>query len=207
MERNKELETLQKITNMQKDLLGSLYGDFFSTTKTPSTSGVQPKPEMPENKIEEPKQYPSRARRVVEENDILFSTVRPSQLHYGIIKNPLPYLIASTGFAVLSCKHGSQFNDIFYRFIIKDENIDTLNKIATLNASSYPSINPSDILNLNICMPKKQSILIPLGELLSTYHRIIESNNNQSTYLMCIRDRLLPLLMNGQVVVEGEERE
>ena len=36
MERNKELETLQKITNMQKDLLGSLYGDFFSSTGTGS---------------------------------------------------------------------------------------------------------------------------------------------------------------------------
>ena len=35
--RNKELETLNKITNMQKDLLGSLYGDFFTgTTSKPS---------------------------------------------------------------------------------------------------------------------------------------------------------------------------
>lgn len=32
MKRDKELETLQKITNMQKDLLGSLYGDFFTGT-------------------------------------------------------------------------------------------------------------------------------------------------------------------------------
>ena len=40
--RNKELETLNKITNMQKDLLGSLYGDFFSTgtTSKPSTGTV-----------------------------------------------------------------------------------------------------------------------------------------------------------------------
>ena len=39
-EREKELETLNKITNMQKDLLGSLYGDFFSGTpvKEPSVS-------------------------------------------------------------------------------------------------------------------------------------------------------------------------
>ncbi len=37
--RNKELETLNKITNMQKDLLGSLYGDFFSgSTSKPRTS-------------------------------------------------------------------------------------------------------------------------------------------------------------------------
>lgn len=46
--RNKELETLNKITNMQKDLLGSLYGDFFTgttskpTPKSGANSGPSP---------------------------------------------------------------------------------------------------------------------------------------------------------------------
>lgn len=46
--RNKELETLNKITNMQKDLLGSLYGDFFTGTtskpapKSGANSGSSP---------------------------------------------------------------------------------------------------------------------------------------------------------------------
>ncbi|MBQ3798527.1 MAG: AAA family ATPase [Butyrivibrio sp.] len=34
--RKKELETLNKITSMQKDLLGSLYGDFFSSSSVGS---------------------------------------------------------------------------------------------------------------------------------------------------------------------------
>jgi SpoVK/Ycf46/Vps4 family AAA+-type ATPase len=38
--RDKELETLNKITNMQKDLLGSIYGDFFKST----SSGAASKP-------------------------------------------------------------------------------------------------------------------------------------------------------------------
>ncbi|MBE5826937.1 MAG: AAA family ATPase [Butyrivibrio sp.] len=45
MKRDKELETLQKITNMQKDLLGSLYGDFFTgtgTTGSGSSAGSSP---------------------------------------------------------------------------------------------------------------------------------------------------------------------
>ena len=52
MERDKELETLKKITNMQKDLLGSLYGDFFSAAGTgskPETQGFEPKSEGPKN--------------------------------------------------------------------------------------------------------------------------------------------------------------
>ena len=31
---------------------------------------------------------PSRAKRIVRENDILFSTVRPNQLHYGFVSKP-----------------------------------------------------------------------------------------------------------------------
>ena len=52
MERDKELETLKKITNMQKDLLGSLYGDFFSAAGTgskPETQSFEPKSEGPKN--------------------------------------------------------------------------------------------------------------------------------------------------------------
>lgn len=47
---------------------------------------------------------PSRARRKVNNNDILLSTVRPNQEHYGILDNPPTNLIVSTGFAVLSPK-------------------------------------------------------------------------------------------------------
>lgn len=38
--REKELETLNKITSMQKDLLGSLYGDFFSAPVSKPSSGA-----------------------------------------------------------------------------------------------------------------------------------------------------------------------
>ena len=39
--RDKELETLNKITSMQKDLLGSLYGDFFSTPVSKPSAGTE----------------------------------------------------------------------------------------------------------------------------------------------------------------------
>ncbi|WP_081779853.1 AAA family ATPase [Butyrivibrio proteoclasticus] len=48
--REKELETLNKITNMQKDLLGSLYSDFFSST--PTSSGDTKKDEAIQKEID-----------------------------------------------------------------------------------------------------------------------------------------------------------
>lgn len=39
MDRDKEFEKLEKITNMQRDLLGSIYGDFFSSAEA-AKSGI-----------------------------------------------------------------------------------------------------------------------------------------------------------------------
>ncbi|MFA6175031.1 MAG: hypothetical protein WC765_00460, partial [Phycisphaerae bacterium] len=47
---------------------------------------------------------PSRARRIVKDNDILISTVRPNLKHYCYIKKASENLIASTGFAVITAK-------------------------------------------------------------------------------------------------------
>ena len=41
---------------------------------------------------------PSRAKRLVKNQDIIYSTIRPIQRHYGFIKNPPENLVVSTGF-------------------------------------------------------------------------------------------------------------
>ena len=47
---------------------------------------------------------PSRAKRIVKKDDIIYSTVRPNLCHYGIIDSPVENMIVSTGFTVISCK-------------------------------------------------------------------------------------------------------
>ena len=44
---------------------------------------------------------PSRARRKVQDGNIVYSTVRPNQLHYGLIKNQPKNFLVSTGFTVI----------------------------------------------------------------------------------------------------------
>ena len=49
-------------------------------------------------------EIPSRAKRKVKHNDIVYSTVRPNLKHYGIIKDTVENMIVSTAFAVIrSC--------------------------------------------------------------------------------------------------------
>ncbi len=77
MERNKELETLQKITNMQKDLLGSLYGDFFSTNDASKPSD-KPQVSEPEKRADEENETSQKdamtsANEALEEAKALFA--------------------------------------------------------------------------------------------------------------------------------------
>lgn len=142
---------------------------------------------------------PSRARRVVKENNILYSTVRPIQEHYGIIKHPAENMIASTGFAVLSAKQGSSYNELFYLFITSENNLRTLDAIANNSVSSYPSINPDDILNLKIALPPDITCLKGLCGKLQNCYEMIDAKHKENKELEQLRDFLLPMLMNGQV--------
>ena len=96
---------------------------------------------------------PSRARRKVEVGDIIYSTVRPNQRHYGIIKEVLPNMLASTGFAVISPNIEKVDPDFLYYFLTRNEIVESLHAIGEQSVSAYPSIRPSDIENLEIALP------------------------------------------------------
>jgi type I restriction enzyme S subunit len=62
-----------------------------------------------ENKIEQiqtidlkNEKLPRRARRKVNRNDIVYSTVQPIQRYYGILKNVPKNFLVSTGFTTIS---------------------------------------------------------------------------------------------------------
>ncbi len=86
MGRDKELETLEKITSMERNLLGSLYGDFFSSSNTSGSGVKEPsakEPVAPEKaKPEEKKDAPAdssqsaiqNANEALEEAKALFAT-------------------------------------------------------------------------------------------------------------------------------------
>jgi type I restriction enzyme S subunit len=97
---------------------------------------------------------PSRAKRKVQHNDIIFSTVRPNLKHFGIIKNPPSNMLVSTGFAVLTPKNENIFSELIYLLITSDGNLEKLQAKAEMSVSTYPSINVEDLLNLSLCLPR-----------------------------------------------------
>lgn len=96
---------------------------------------------------------PSRAKRKVFKNDIIYSTVRPNQKHYGIIKEPIENMLVSTGFAVIKGKPNEVENMFIYYYLTQQHIVDSLHTIGEHSTSAYPSIKPSDIECLDLSVP------------------------------------------------------
>ena len=146
---------------------------------------------------------PSRARRIVKHNDVLISTVRPNQKHYGILKNPTEDVIVSTGFCVITC---DKINPHFiYILLTTDEMTEYLHSIAEGSTSTYPSLKPSDIEGLVFQLPPQEKLDAFSEYAYNTWSKI-EYNHTQIRTLEKLRDTLLPKLMGGEVRIQfGQE--
>ena len=119
---------------------------------------------------------PSRARRKVKTNSIIYSTVRPNQLHYGIINEQPDNFLVSTGFAVIDVDCDKAVPNFIYYALTKQEVTEQLQAIAEQSVSAYPSIKPSDIENLELMFPdiKMQERIVSI---LSLMDEKIKNNN------------------------------
>ena len=95
----------------------------------------------------------SRAKRKVQMNSILYSTVRPNQKHFGIIKSMPKNFLVSTGFAVIDVISEKADADYLYFWLTQNTVVEQLHAIAEQSVSAYPSIKVSDIENLEIALP------------------------------------------------------
>ena len=100
---------------------------------------------------------PSRARRKASVGDILFSTVRPNQKHYGIIEAGTENLLVSTGFTVVTVDITIADPYFIYYYLTQSSVIESLQAIAEQSTSTYPSIKPSDIEDIELDLPELET--------------------------------------------------
>lgn len=143
---------------------------------------------------------PSRARRIVRHGDMIWSTVRPNRKSYSLILDPLPNMVVSTGFAVIS-GISVPFSYLYHALTTNDF-VGYLVNSAT--GSAYPAVNSGDF--------ERATILIPTQQILSTFHKMTEPLfleqhclNKKNEKLRLTRDLLLPKLISGQIDVENLE--
>jgi restriction endonuclease S subunit len=96
---------------------------------------------------------PSRCKRKVKNGDIIFSTVRPGNRHFGIIYSPAENFIVSTGFSVLSVSQDRISAEFIYLWLTSEDVLGDLNEIAELSVTTYPSISNDDLMDVIIEVP------------------------------------------------------
>ena len=124
---------------------------------------------------------PSRARRKVKKDSIIYSTVRPNQHHFGIIKSQPENFLVSTGFAVVDTDAQVLNADFLYYLLTQSTLVEALHAIAEQSTSAYPSIKPSDIEELEIDIPDlttQKKIADVLGSLDRKITQNMEINEN-----------------------------
>ena len=118
------------------------------------------------------KDAPSRAKRLVNKNDIVYSTVRPNLEHYGFISYPKENMVVSTGFTVITAE---AINPKFLYYFLTQQNItEYLHSIAEQSVSTYPSIKAEDLETIEFVAP----IFLPeqkaIATILTTFDDKIE---------------------------------
>lgn len=143
---------------------------------------------------------PSRARRKIIPNDIVYSTVRPNQLHFGIVSNPLSNMLASTGFAVIRSRYSHICSPFIYQFLTSPSFIEKMQQLAEQSTSTFPCVKPSDIGACLIpCTDELE--MCKISDLCNGIYAIKSAIYQENQHLATLRDTLLPKLMNGEIDV------
>ncbi|AKA47892.1 hypothetical protein IX51_00970 [uncultured archaeon] len=123
---------------------------------------------------------PTRAKRVVQDKDILISSVRPNLKHYCRIKGSKSCTIASTGFVVLTPRKID--SDFLYYSITTNEYTSYLSAIAETSTTAYPSITAEVIAESIVpCPPEKEQKVI--SKILADLDSKIELNQQMNKTL------------------------
>ncbi|MEQ8578549.1 MAG: restriction endonuclease subunit S [Balneola sp.] len=123
---------------------------------------------------------PSRARRIVNEGDIVMSTVRPSLKSFALVNQNHDGQIASTGFAVLTPKTGFNIRYLFH-YLFSHHTASQFHALTV--GSNYPAINSSEVKKLKVKIP-------PSKEETDRIESILSSLNREVSYLRMSCDAL-----------------
>ncbi|MBQ4428628.1 MAG: restriction endonuclease subunit S [Clostridia bacterium] len=146
------------------------------------------------------KDAPSRARRIVQANDIIVSTVRTYLKAVAAVTERETPLIASTGFVVI---RPQAVNPIFLKYaILSDAIISSIEAHST--GISYPAINASQVVQFKIPLPKSEEQLLIaeyLDEKCGEVDRLIDIKQQLLTELETYKKSVIYEYVTGKRLV------
>lgn len=95
---------------------------------------------------------PSRARKIIHENDVIFATTRPTLGRVTTIGREYHNQICSTGYAVLRPMAGVVTTRFIYYFILSESFMRLMESLQ--RGASYPAVSEKDVKQSSLKIPK-----------------------------------------------------
>lgn len=147
---------------------------------------------------------PGRARRIIRQNDILISGVRPNLKSFAIFKKPDDKnWICSTGFFVLTAKQPED-NLISYYELLSE--ICGSQFYSLVVGTNYPAIGDSDIRNIRLKLPSSKEEKTAVANILSKVDEAIASVQNSIAAVERLKKSLMQNLLTGKMKPDGTFR-
>lgn len=144
---------------------------------------------------------PSRARRIVQNGDVIMSTVRPYLKAIAYLENIPKNMIVSTGFAVMTTRINYNSKYLFYQ-TVSDWFNETINSKSV--GASYPALNSDVLVATNILVPpsvEQTAIANYLDEKTAKLDQLISNLENQINQLQEIRKIEIYNAVTGKIKV------
>jgi type I restriction enzyme S subunit len=147
------------------------------------------------------KDAPSRARKLVRLNDVIFATVRPTHSRVALITEEYDEQVCSTGYFVL---RGKQFiyNQYLFYFLLTDEFNGQMEKLQ--KGASYPAVTDAEVKSIFLrfpsSLPEQQRIVSILDQ---TFTALTKAKENAQRNLQNAKD-LFESYLQGVFEKKGE---
>jgi type I restriction-modification system DNA methylase subunit/restriction endonuclease S subunit len=133
--------------------------------------------------------FPSRAKRIVNKGDILYSSVRPNLKGYVYISDDIQNGVASTGFADIRVKEPNTILSKYLYYIMTSDYISDY-LISKAKGAQYPAVSFDEFETIKIPIPSlnKQKEIVEYCEyndtLIKQLEKEIENNKKQAQQFM-----------------------
>lgn len=129
------------------------------------------------------KDFPSRAKRVINMNDIIISSVRPNLEKISVIDFEKDNLICSTGFYVIRCEKNVNYKYIYE--LLKSNDV-TQYLVNNCGGNLYPAFNQNALLNLQIPVPSLEI----QEQIVKKIETLNDKSSHYTEYAKCLQEEL-----------------
>ncbi len=151
---------------------------------------------------------PSRARKLILENDVIFATVRPTLRRVALINKDFDSQICSTGYVVLRNNKSKLLPKVIYYYLLTTSFLENIEKLQ--KGASYPAVTDgevkSQLINYPISLETQQQIVDQLDQLQEQTNLLVTKYQQKLANLEELKKSILEKAFKGELSTAAIEK-